>query len=105
MTNDNQPQPSKPHGSTPILPAQITETIGAIVKLHADHERAATPIQRLIERLTETLAKPRFLGAFTLFVAFWLGVVGVQTELYGKSFDGFGRLYDRYDSFDTAACK
>ena len=87
MTNDSQPQPFNPHDSTPILPTHITETIGAIVKLHADHERAATPVQLLIERLTETLAKPRFIAGFTLFVAGWLGVVGVQTELYGNSFD------------------
>lgn len=87
MTSESPTQPFNSHDSTPILPTHITETIGAIAKLHADHERAATPVQRLIERLTETLAKPRFIGGFTLFVAGWLGVVGVQTEFYGRSFD------------------
>ena len=65
----------------------MSDTIGAIAKLHADHERAATPIQHLIERSTEWLAKPRFIGTFTVFVAAWLGIVGLQVLFYGRSFD------------------
>ena len=87
MTGDTPIQRFNEHDSTPILPTHITETIGAIAKLHADHERAATRVQRLIERLTETLAKPRFIAGFTLFVGSWLGIVAVQTAFYGSSFD------------------
>ena len=65
----------------------MSDTISAIAKLHADHERAASPIQRLIERTTEWLGKPRFLGEFTLFVAGWVSIVGLQMKFYGSSFD------------------
>ena len=87
MTNVSAPPPFNPQDATPILPAHMSDTIGAIAKLHADHERAASPIQRLIEKTTERLAKPRFLGEFSLFVAGWVGIVGLQMKLYGSSFD------------------
>ena len=87
MTNVPVPPPFNPLDATPILPAHMSDTIGAIAKLHADHERAASPIQRLIERTTEWLAKPRFLGEFSLFVAGWISFVGLQMKLYGTSFD------------------
>ena len=87
MTNVPASPPFNPLDATPILPAHMSDTIGAIAKLHADHERAASPIQRLIERTTEWLAKPRFLGEFTLFVAGWISFVGLQMKLYGTSFD------------------
>ena len=87
MTNETTDPQFDPQDATPILPAHMSDTIGAIAKLHADHERAATPVQRLIERSTEWLAKPRFIGAFTLFVAAWVAIVGLQTMFYGSSFD------------------
>lgn len=87
MTNVPAPPPFNPQDATPILPAHMSDTIGAIAKLHADHERAASPIQRLIEKTTERLAKPRFLGEFSLFVTGWVGIVGLQMKLYGSSFD------------------
>lgn len=87
MTNIPVPQPFNPQDATPILPAHMSDTISAIAKLHADHERAASPIQRLIERTTEWLGKPRFLGEFTLFVAGWVSIVGLQMKFYGSSFD------------------
>ena len=87
MTNIPVPQPFNPQDATPILPAHMSDTISAIAKLHADHERAASPIQRLIERTTEWLGKPRFLGEFTLFVAGWVSIVELQMKFYGSSFD------------------
>lgn len=87
MTNVPAPPPFNPQDATPILPAHMSDTISAIAKLHADHERAASPIQRLIEKTTEWMAKPRFLGEFTLFVAGWVGLVELQMKLYGSSFD------------------
>lgn len=87
MTNVPAPPAFNPQDATPILPAHMSDTIGAIAKLHADHERAASPVQRLIEKTTGWLAKPRFLGEFTLFVAGWLSIVGLQMKFYGSSFD------------------
>lgn len=87
MTNVPVPPPFNPQDATPILPPHMSDTIGAIAKLHADHERQATPIQRLIEKTTEWLGKPRFLGTFTIFVAGWVSIVGLQMKFYGSSFD------------------
>ncbi len=87
MTTVPTPPPFNPEDATPILPAHMSDTISAIAKLHADHERAASPIQRLIEKTTDWLGKPRFLGQFTIFVAGWLGIVGLQMKFYGRSFD------------------
>ena len=87
MPNIPAPPPFNPQDATPILPAHMSDTISAIAKLHADHERAASPVQRLIERTTEWLGKPSFLGQFTLFVAGWVSIVWLQLKFYGSSFD------------------
>jgi uncharacterized membrane protein len=56
-----------------ILPAHIEDTIRAIAKLHADHERSATPMQRVVESLTGLLARPSFVAVVTLAVVAWIG--------------------------------
>ena len=48
MMNETPAPPLNPQDGTPILPPRMSDTIAAIAKLHADHERAATQIQRLI---------------------------------------------------------
>lgn len=58
---------------TPILPAHIEETIRSIAQLHAEHHRAATPLQRIVDRATGIVARPRFIGILTACVATWLG--------------------------------
>ena len=87
MTNVDPPPPFNQNDLTPILPAHLTETIGAIAKLHADHERAAGPMQRLVEKTTDTLGRSRFLGAFTVFLVIWISVSEYQMRFYGSSFD------------------
>lgn len=59
--------------STPILPAHIEDTIRSIAQLHAEHHRAATPLQRIVDRTTAIVAKPRFIGMLTVAVLVWLG--------------------------------
>ena len=87
MTKASAPLPFNPRDLTPILPAHMSDTISAIAKLHADHERSATPVQRLIEKMTEWFAKPRFVAAFTVFVVAWVIVAEVQPRFSGTSFD------------------
>ena len=87
MASVPEPPQFNAQDATPILPTHLSDTIGAIAKLHADHERAATPVQRLVERTTESLAKPRFLGLFSIFVAAWVGFAEFQLKQYGSSFD------------------
>lgn len=45
---------------TPI-PAHIEETVQAIARLQAEHERRATTGERLMERMTALIGRPRFL--------------------------------------------
>jgi uncharacterized membrane protein len=56
-----------------ILPPHIEETIRAIAKLHADHHEEAGALQRMVERLTAWIGRPRFIAALTGVVVLWLG--------------------------------
>jgi uncharacterized membrane protein len=62
-----------PREST-ILPAHIEQTIEAIAELHRQHHRRTTPTQRAVSRLTNTVARPRFVGILTLVLVLWLSV-------------------------------
>lgn len=57
---------------TPILPAHIEDTVQAIAKLHADHQQEAGALQRLVERLTAEIGRPRFLALLTVAVVLWV---------------------------------
>jgi uncharacterized membrane protein len=73
--------------ATPILPAHIEDTIRAIAKLHADHDRGATSMERLVERLTAMFARPSFVGVLTFIVALWVGANLVSLALGRTMFD------------------
>ena len=55
-----------------ILPPHIEETVRAIADLHADHHRQATPLQRLVDRLTALVGQPRFILALTMASVLWI---------------------------------
>ena len=57
---------------TPILPAHIEDTIRSIARLHAEHHQAATPVQRVVDRVTGFVGRPRFIGALTVVAAIWV---------------------------------
>jgi uncharacterized membrane protein len=59
---------------TPILPAHIEDTIQAIAKLHADHRLEAGALQRLVERSTGWIGRPRFLAGMTVVIGIWVAV-------------------------------
>jgi uncharacterized membrane protein len=54
------------------LPHHIEQTIQAIAKLHADHERTATRPQRAVGRIVAVLGSPTFLTALFAAVAAWI---------------------------------
>jgi uncharacterized membrane protein len=58
---------------TPILPAHIEATVAAIAKMHADHRQDAGFMQRLVERITPQIGRPRFIAGLTIFVVLWIG--------------------------------
>ena len=55
-----------------ILPAHIEETVERIARLHAEHERDATSMQRIIHHLTAFIGKPVFVGCVTAFMLAWI---------------------------------
>ena len=57
---------------TPILPAHIEDTIQAIARLHAEHYDRATPLQRVIDRMTARAGRPEFVGVLTVLVVGWM---------------------------------
>src|ERR1700724_1712179 len=58
----------------PLLPAHIEETIRSIARLHARHHQNATPIQRVVDRATDLLGRPRFIGVLTVIAAGWISL-------------------------------
>jgi uncharacterized membrane protein len=71
MTSSAIPDPLSP---TPILPAHIDETVQAIARLHIDHRRGSTGLQRTVERLTRFFSRPRAAGLLAAGVALWIAV-------------------------------
>jgi len=59
---------------SPILPTHIDETIRSIARLHIEHHENATRLQRVVDRLTALLGRPRFIGVLTGIVAGWIGL-------------------------------
>jgi uncharacterized membrane protein len=54
------------------LPSHVDQTVKAIAKLHADHHRSATPLQRIVDRMTDVVSHPSFIGAVTVTVIGWI---------------------------------
>ena len=76
-----------PDATTPILPAHIEDTIHSIARLHAAHHQAASPLQRVADRMTRFLGRPRFIGLLTLFVIGWVGLNLIAAGLGYRAFD------------------
>ena len=69
------------------LPGHIEQTVQAIARLHDAHEQRATPIERLVDRLTALVARPAFIAATVLSVVVWMvGNIALR-RLTGWSFD------------------
>src|SRR3984893_6350478 len=58
----------------PLLPAHIEETIRSIARLHAEHHQNATPLQRVVDRTTALLGRPRSIGVLTAIAAGWISL-------------------------------
>ena len=62
------------NAALPLLPAHIEETIRSIARLHAEHHQNATPLQRVVDRITALVGRPRFLGVLTVIAAGWISL-------------------------------
>lgn len=75
-----------PH-KTPILPPHIDETVRAIARLHAEHHRGASPLERTADRLTGVVGQPRFIGALTMVAGGWMAFNLLAPRLHWRAFD------------------
>lgn len=57
----------------PVVPNHIEETIRTVARLLAEHRSAATPQQRMIDRMTDALGRPACLSVVGLLVSCWIG--------------------------------
>ena len=58
----------------PGVPDHLEETIRSIARLHAEYHGNATTRQRVMNRLTAMIGRPRFLGGMTVLVAAWVSL-------------------------------
>ena len=70
-TYDPDPAPVA-DASTPILPAHIEQTIGAIARLHDRHRKGVTPLQHAVETATGLVGRARFAGVLFLAMSLWI---------------------------------
>jgi len=87
-----------------VLPPHIEQTVQAIARLHAAHQRRATPLQRLVDQMTAVVARPAFIGAVSFTVVAWIGLNLALQRIAGWRIDprgfphlqGFGELVAIY---------
>ena len=56
------------------FPPHIEEAVGALTRLHAEHHKAATPLQRALSRITSVLAHQWFIGGVSVAIASWIAL-------------------------------
>ena len=78
---------AEPIDSQIILPPHIEQTVQAIGRLHAAHEKRATPLQLMVDRLTALVARPAFVGGVMLAVVVWIAGNLLLQRFVGWSFD------------------
>jgi uncharacterized membrane protein len=57
---------------TPVMPEHVENTVRALARMHADHYEKATPLQRIIDRLTAIVGRPRFIVVLTIIMVGWM---------------------------------
>jgi uncharacterized membrane protein len=67
------PAPSELSLDQASLPDHVEQTVQAIAKLHAEHDRRASALERIVDRMTRLVARPAFIGAVTVAAALWVG--------------------------------
>jgi uncharacterized membrane protein len=70
------------------LPPHVGQSVQAIAKLRAAHEERATPMERLVDRLTAVVAQPAFIGIVVLTVTLWIVGNLALSRIAGWSLDG-----------------
>lgn len=65
------------------LPPHVEDAVEAIAQLHEQHLRDTTPTQRIVNQITQGVARPRFVGALALVLAAWL-ILNIGLQMAGR---------------------
>ncbi len=77
-------------GASTQLPAEIEQTVQAVGRMREAHEARATPLHRLVDRMTAIVARPSFIAVIAVVVAGWIGANILLRRFAGWSLDGPG---------------
>jgi uncharacterized membrane protein len=72
---------------TTILPPHIEATVAAIAKLHDEHHKRATPLQRITEDLTARAGQPVLVAWLSAAVIGWIAINLMLTTAGQEAFD------------------
>jgi uncharacterized membrane protein len=78
----------EPTATPESLPPHIEQTVQAIARLHAEHHKSATRLQRCVDRTTAVVAHPSFIVVVTVAVLAWIGGNLIAVRLGGARLDG-----------------
>jgi uncharacterized membrane protein len=56
------------------IPPHVAETVQAIALLHAEHHRKSTLSERVVDRATSFIGRPKFLVGIFALAVIWMGV-------------------------------
>jgi uncharacterized membrane protein len=68
-------------------PTHIEDTVQAIARLRAEHDRGASALQRMVERFTARVGSPGFVVVLTILVGSWIGLNCFYLALGNKPID------------------
>ena len=63
----------------PILPAHIQTTVQVIARLHEEHRKDVSVLQRTVGKLTSLVGCPFFIGLLSVLVILWM-IVSLVTK-------------------------
>ena len=72
------------------MPDHIEQSVQAIARLHANHHKRATALERVVDRMTAVVARPAFIAAVTFAVLGWIAANLAMQRLFGWRLDPIG---------------
>lgn len=70
--------------------AHIDQSVQPIARLHADHQKRATRLQQLVDRMTAIVGQPAFIGVVTAVVLIWIASDLILVKFAGRRLDSNG---------------
>lgn len=76
-------------GENIARPTHVEEAIQAMAAMHDAHQAQATRLERMVDRVTATVAKPRFLIYVTAAIVLWVMVNSLSKAVGGRATDAW----------------